>query len=122
MATVLQNSKDVNCARKPYILFLSPNGCCWECERRPLPDPCVAVTLRETTNPEFVCLLCSIGCAEAVMEELSPIRAKLRIITKFELSTLLETKGRPVAAVEGWRGVNHPWYLVSEASDCEESN
>ena len=120
MATVLQNSKDVNCARKPYILFLSPNGCCWECERRPLPDPCVAVTLREATNREFFYLLCSIACAHVVIEELAPIG--LRIITKFELSPLLETTGRPVAVVEGWRGADHPWYLVSEASDRQESN
>jgi len=122
MTTLLQCSKEVNSARKGYILFLSPNGCCWQCESRPLPEPCLAVTGSEASDPGFFYLLCSIGCAEVVVDEILPIWPKLRILAKFELSTLLETKGRPAAVVEGWRGANRPWYLVSEASDQLESN
>ena len=121
MATVSQNPNDVNCARKPYILALSPNSCCWHCEHALPPETCVALTGAEPANREFYMLLCSKSCADAVVEEVSSVFPKLRVLTAFRLSVLLQTQGRPAAVIEGWRGLIRPWYLVTEPSDPESN-
>jgi hypothetical protein len=110
---VLHSEKAVNYGRKPYVVFLSPHDGCWECERRLPPEPFVAVEAKDAASDlEFVFFCCSTACAVAIGKEISDT-AKTWIIPALDTSDLLRTRGRPIAAIEAWRGQAANWYLVN---------
>jgi len=120
-------SNTVNHGTKGVVILLSPNSCCWWCERK-LPEQPGAVAVEVPGKrglTDFVFLICSERCGRAVKPEIAScpgMQLNPRPLPPAEISVLLRVKANIVGVVEGWQGLDRPYYLFhGPFFDKEES-
>src|SRR5215469_4571737 len=119
MQNVHRYSNTVNHGTKGVVILLSPNNCCWQCEQKLPPQPgAVAVEAPAKRGlTDFVFLVCSERCGRAVKPEIAScpgMQLNPRPLLPAEVSDLLCIKENIVGVVEGWQGLDRPYYLVRD--------
>jgi hypothetical protein len=99
---------------KKVLLFASPNNCCWQCEQKlPLEPGAVAVEgLTPYGLTDFIYLTCSEDCRRALEPDITYTGLTSRSVEPAQITDLLRSPENVVGVVEGWQGVDRPYYLV----------
>jgi hypothetical protein len=99
---------------KRVLLFASPNDCCWQCEQKLPPEPgAIAVEGLTPYGPtDFIYLTCSKDCQRALEPDITQAGLTPRYVEPAQITDLLRVSENVVGVVEGWQGVDRPYYLV----------
>ena len=109
-------------APRPWVIAVSPNRCCWHCER-PLPAAPSAVVAELHPGDcafDIVCLLCSADCERHVCDEMVLEGVEPETLSPGATSSRL--RGADIKAlVEGWLDGDIRWQQIHEGTKVRQS-